>query len=263
MTSVPPPAGALGTDGHIVAQLGLRVDHTDHGVGGRGLVLPEACIPGTDVLRTSVLATWSDVVTGHAAGDTIAPRIPLTLDLEIQLVTPIRVGTVVAVEAATVKAGRTIVVAQAEFRDQASGELLAFSYASFVPSADPAAVFPDGFPRNALDGRLTEPLIDRVGSRVVERGTAEVPHRPDGLNAVGAIQGGLLVFGAEEAAASLADGPVVAESITARYLRPFVVGPARAVARGEAPGLSVVEVSDAGAGKLGLVATVRSRPLPT
>jgi acyl-coenzyme A thioesterase PaaI-like protein len=152
-------------------------------------------------------------------------------------------------------------VTTARFHDDATGGLLAVAFASFVPSPDPAAVFSDGFPKTVLEGRLSVPLAQRIGSRVVGLGTVEVPHRADGLNATGAIQGGLLAFAVEEAAASLADGPVVTESLVLRYLRPFMVGPAQAVATGDGPGVSVVEVSDAGAGKLGLVATVRTRAL--
>jgi acyl-coenzyme A thioesterase PaaI-like protein len=248
--------GAIPSE-HIIAELGLRLDHRDGRHRGRGEVLAEACAPGTDVLRTSVLATWADVLTGGAAGDAVAPRIPLTLDLEIQVVAPVRLGTVVDVEATTVKAGRTVVVTEASFRDATTGRLLAVCFASFMPSADPAAVFPDGFPKGQFEGRLSVPLAERIGSSVVSPGVVEIPHRPDGLNAVGAIQGGLLAFAAEEAAASLAEEPVVAESIVVRYLRPFLVGPARATATGK-DGVSVVSITDVGAGKLGLVATVRS-----
>ena len=89
-------------------------------------------------------------------------------------------------------------------------------------------------------------------------GVVEVPHRPDALNGVGAIQGGVLAFSAEQAAASLADGPVLAESLVIRYLRPFMVGPARAVATGDAA-LSVVHVTDS---RLRQARPHRDRPQP-
>jgi acyl-coenzyme A thioesterase PaaI-like protein len=246
---------------HIIAELGLRLDYDGEGVGGRAEVYTEACVPGTDVLRTSVLATWADVIAGVVAGYGVAPRIPLTLDLEVQVVAPAREGMVVKVDAASVKVGRTVVVTSAQFHEATTGRLLAVAFVSFVPSADPAAVFDDGFPRVVFDGRLSVPLAQRIGSLVVEPGVVEIPHRADGLNATGAIQGGLLAFAVEEAAAALAGEPVVAESLVLRYLRPFMVGPARAVATGDGPGVSVVQVSDVGAGKLGLVATVRTRAL--
>ena len=248
------------TDRHIVSELGLHVATDGDGIGGRADVFAELCVPGTDVLRTSVVATWADVLTGFVAGRAIAPRIPLTLDLEVQVGVPARLGARIDVEASVVKVGRSVVVTSAEFRDAATRDLVAVSVASFMPSADPAAVFPDGFPTFPTHRRLDEPLAERIGSRVVEPGVVEVPHRLDGLNAVGAIQGGLLAFAAEEAAASRRSAPVVAHSLGLRYLRPFVVGPARAVATGDVPDLSLVHVSDAGAGKLGLIATARTRP---
>jgi acyl-coenzyme A thioesterase PaaI-like protein len=246
--------------GHVVSELGLLLDRTGDPTHGRAEVLPEACVPGTDVLRTSVIATWADVVTGGCAGRAISPVIPLTLDLEVQIVAPIRIGTMVDVDSEAVKVGKRVVMTSAHFRDLATGELLAVAFASFMPSSNPADVFPDGFPTDFPVGRLAVPLAERVASVAVAPGVVEVPHRPDALNGVGAIQGGVLAFSAEQAAASLADGPVLAESLVIRYLRPFMVGPARAVATGDGA-LSVVHVTDSGSGKLGLTATVRNRPL--
>jgi acyl-coenzyme A thioesterase PaaI-like protein len=246
---------------HVITELGLRFENRGAVALGCGDVLPEACVPGTDVLRTSVIATWADIVTGAVAGHAISPRIPLTLDLEVQVVAPVRVGMAVLTKATSVRIGKRVVVTTAEFRDASSDELLAVAFASFMPATNPAAVFPYGFPRDIPIGRLSMPLAERIGRVVVERGVVEVPHRPDGLNAVAAIQGGLLAFAAEEAAASLTHERVLTKALVLRYLRPFMVGPARAVASGDGTALSVVQVSDAGAGKLGLVATARNRIL--
>jgi acyl-coenzyme A thioesterase PaaI-like protein len=94
----------------------------------------------------------------------------------------------------------------------------------------------------------------------IERGVVEVPRRHDGLNATGAIQGGIVALAAEEAASSLADGPVVLDAMNVRYLRPFRVGPARAVATGDA-GRAIVHITDAGSGNLGAVVTTRAHRL--
>ena len=45
-------------------------------IRGRGTVVPEACVPGTDAVRTSVVLLWADVLAGAAAGLAINPRIP-------------------------------------------------------------------------------------------------------------------------------------------------------------------------------------------
>jgi acyl-coenzyme A thioesterase PaaI-like protein len=244
----------------FIADLGLRTAADGDVVRGRAGMTAEMCVPGTDVVRTSVLATWADVITGLVAGQAVSRRIPLTLDLEVQLQGRARAGAVVESEAIVLKAGRTVVVCEARFRDAAGGTPYATAVVSFVPSPDPADVWPgDGLPLpiGMSDGRLSAPLADRVGCRVVEPGVAEVPHRLDGLNASGAIQGGLVALAAEEAISSLAAGPVVAYAINVRYLRPFRVGPARAVATGDEE-FALVHLTDLGTGKLGAVATART-----
>jgi acyl-coenzyme A thioesterase PaaI-like protein len=255
-------APAVRTGPHIIAELGLHTAFEGGAVAGRAEVVPEACIPGTDVLRTSVLATWSDVVTGFAAGHAVQPRIPLTLDLEVQVVEPPRAGMTVVSKGTVTKLGRTVVVTETPFIDEATGTLLAVSFVTFVPSPNPEHVFEGGtFPESPfVPGRLAEPLAERAGARVVERGVVEMARRTDGLNATGAIQGGLVGLAAEEAASSLADEPVVLHAFQVRYLRSFNIGPARAVAEGSSD-FSVVRLTDLGTGKLGATATARGTRL--
>ncbi len=245
----------------IVAELGLQSSkgHDLRGpvIRGTADVVAEACVPQTATLRTSVLATWADVVTGAAAGEAMNPRIPLTLDLEVQLSGEARVGDRLATEAVAIKAGRTVVVCESLFRSELSGEVIATAIASFIASPDPSHVFDGGFPDlSGMRGRLRVPLAERIGSSIAGPGVAEVPRRPDGMNATGAIQGGLVAFAAEEAALSLTSAPSVPYSLNVRYLRPFVIGPCRAEATGDACS-SVVRLFDVGTGKLGAVATVR------
>jgi acyl-coenzyme A thioesterase PaaI-like protein len=241
----------------VVAELGIQSVVHEGLVIGHSEVVPEACVPGTSILRTSVIGTWADVITGIIAGYAIDPRIPLTLDLEVHILNPARVGTRIISEATPVKVGRTVTVCEATFRDEQSGEPLAVSICSFIASPDPSHVFPGGFPLlEWMDQRLTQPLAERIGSRTIAPGMVEVPHRPDGLNASGAIQGGLLAFAAEEAALSMSERTEIVESLNLRYLRPFSAGPARAVATGTGVA-SIVRLTDVGAGKLGAIATVR------
>ena len=241
---------------NIITELGLRLDPREGGSYGEAEVRPETCLPATSVVRASVLATWADVITGLLAA-LVSPRIPLTADLEVQVQNRAEVGTTLAVEAEAVKMGRTLSLFEARFFDAESRRPVAFSYVSFVNSPDPAHVFAPGaasypFPQR----RLAIPLADRVQSRTLEPGTIEMPRLLDGLNATGAIQGGLVAFAAEQAALSLVDAPTYVDSLTIRYLRPFMTGPARAVATG-AGGAVDVRLTDAGTGKLAAVATVR------
>jgi len=241
----------------IVAELGLRTTlqgSTTHGVAR---VVDEACIPGTSTLRTSVLATWADIVTGAVAGTAINPSIPLTLDLEVQLHRLVPSGVELRLEAEAVKVGRRIILTEVRICDAASDEPFGVALVSFVASPNPEHVFEGGFPKLvALDRRLAVPLAERIDGTVVEPGTFDLPRRPDGLNLSGGIQGGIVVFGAEEAARSLFDVPTVATSLTIRYLRPFANGPARCVAEVQG-GLAVVRLTDLATGKIGALVTMR------
>ena len=108
----------------------------------------------------------------------------------------------------------------------------------------------------AVDPWLQVPLAERLQRRILEPGVVEMPRLPDGLNATGAIQGGLVAFAAEEAALSQVEGPAVVDALTVRYLRAFSVGPLRASAR-EQNGVFEIDLTDTGTGKLGAVATAR------
>jgi acyl-coenzyme A thioesterase PaaI-like protein len=240
----------------ILVELGLFVEQEGLPLVGHGDVFPEICVPGTDVLRSGVIAAWADLVTGTVAAETMDPRIALTLDLELQVLAPAVVGSRVLVEAVPVKVGRSVTVCRAEFRDAASGATVAVAFASFMASPDPGHVWDEGFSRMQLDGRLTEPLAARMQLRWPAPGVLELPHLPEGLNASGAIQGGLVAVAVEEAARSVAGADATIAMLNLRYLRPFTVGPARATATRDGH-LVLVELHDGGAGKLGALATVR------
>lgn len=223
-------------------------------------VLDTACQPGTDVLRTSVLATWADVVTGTVASHAILPRIPVTVDLETQVVRPARAGRAIAVVSKPVKVGRTIVVSDARFLDAATGDLLAYSLATFMASPNPEHTM-GRFPKTMPAAEpLAVPLAERVQRRIVEPGVVEMPRVPDGLNATGAIQGGLVGVSAEEAATSLTDEPGILGMLNLRYFRGITTGPARATATRNGR-LFTIEIVDAGSGKVGAIATARWTPL--
>jgi acyl-coenzyme A thioesterase PaaI-like protein len=241
--------------GSILAELGLRTRIDAEQVGGTALVVDELCAPATSVLRTSVLGTWADVLAGAVACEAIDPRIPLTLDLEVQVLQPIRSGTQVAMGSSAVKVGRTVILTETWFREEGDDALAAIAYLSFIASPDPGHVWPGERPRFQELARrpLEQPLAQRFGSRIVAPGVVEVPHRGDGLNLSGAIQGGLVALGIEEAALSAAGVPAYLDSLLVRYLRPSLAD-ARAVA--EAHGdRAVVRLADAATDRLAATAT--------
>ncbi|OAA27896.1 uncharacterized protein UG55_1007224 [Frankia sp. EI5c] len=241
----------------IVAELGLRSEGEGTTRRGEADVIPELCLPGTSLLRTSVLATWADVLAGTVAGQAKRPRVTVTLELEVQVRRAPRVGERVEIVATAIKIGRTVTVCETRFLDGRTGELTALSHASFVVSPNPLHVFPDGFPKVLPTGpRLTVPLAERVGRTITKPGEVEVPRRPDGLNASGAIQGGIVAFAAEEAVLSLLAEPVALSSLNVRYLRQISTGPARATARLHGA-FADVDIADAGADRLATLATAR------
>jgi acyl-coenzyme A thioesterase PaaI-like protein len=247
-----------GDPAYYVTQVAFSTLVEGDEIRGRGTVVPEACVPGTTALRTSVVTLWADVLAGAAAGLAINPRIPLTLDLEVLVRRPFTPGSPVHAKARVVRAGRSVVVTEATFGDGTDPEPLAVAVATFVPSPDTSHVFDGGFPIPVFPegARLSQPLAERLDCRVLEPGVVEMPRRLDALNAVGAIQGGAVATALEEAAASLSPEPAHLESLNVRYLRPVMTGPARAVATAVGD-LRTVRLTDTATGKLCALATAR------
>ena len=245
---------------HVVAELGLRVRLDGDGLAGDAAVTPEMHVPGTDVLRVSVLAAWSDMLTGLLSGTTIAPRVPVTLDLSVDLPRPVR-GTPTIVGAARVlKAGRSVVVLEVTFVEAGGTAPVAVGTASFMPSPDTSLTLPALRDSPSMlersNDRLTAPFAERAGCERRDNGVAELPRREDALNASNTINGGLIALVVEEAALSAAPGATVA-SLAMHYLRPARVGPLVATAITEST-VARVDVRDTGSDdRLTVTATTR------
>jgi acyl-coenzyme A thioesterase PaaI-like protein len=245
---------------HIIAELGFGVRKVGEEVHGEGSVVPEMWTPGTRCVRTAILATWVDIVAGHLAVGSFAPRVPVTLELDVHLYRPPEGFRAVEVTGRVLKAGRSVVVLGLELHDD-HGEVFGFGHGSFVAAPNPALRMPE-LPRNfeALQRRaptLQVPFAARARCQRREPGVATLERSDDGLNASGTVNGGLLALVAEEAALSLTPG-VALSSMAIRYLQPVRRGPA--VARAEVHrGVGRVEVRDAGAdGRLAVVAITRA-----
>ena len=247
------------TGGHILQELGFDVRKVGDEVHGSVPVVPELWVPGTEHLRTSVLAAWADTATGYLAVGALAPRPPVTLELDVHLHRPAPgTGRVHAV-ARTVKAGRSVVVLGVDLTTD-DDEPLGVGTASFVAVPDPGLAL--DIDATDLTGRLAGgplpvPLAERARCSRTGPGRAELARSEDGLNAVGSVNGGLVALAVEEAALSAAPGTTLS-SLSLRYLRPVRTGPAVAVADVRA-GLGRVEVHDAGRDRLlTTIATTRS-----
>ncbi len=243
---------------HVVLELGLGIERVGDELHGSAPIVPEMHVPGTDVVRTSVLATWADTVSGLLVVDVVRPRVPVTLELDVHLHCPPRDCEWIHVRGRLAKVGRSIVVPTVELTDGA-GRLLGFGAASFMVAPDPELRMPEGMTiggRPPGERRLQEPLADRVGIERPEPGVALLPRADDGLNASNTVNGGLLALAVEEASLSLTPGATL-ESLALRYLQPVRVGPAVAVAEVR-DGLGRVEVRDAGADdRCAVLATTR------
>ena len=129
----------------VVTELGLLVSQDGDMLRGEAHAVPELWVPGSTVVRTSVLATWADVLAGLLSSLTIAPRIPVTLDLDVHLSRqPVGDRDIVSV-CNVVKSGRSITVCLVRFSHRGDPEPFAVSHASFMASPNPAHVNEDGF----------------------------------------------------------------------------------------------------------------------
>jgi acyl-coenzyme A thioesterase PaaI-like protein len=234
--------------GHVLRELGLTVARGAPGeLEGTAPVVPEMWVPGTDVLRSSIIATWADTLTGLLAVDVVGPRVPVTLQLDVNLYAPPRGVTRVHATARRAKAGRAVFVAVVDIVDEI-GTPLGTSTGLFMVAPDPDVRMPDGHDPVALladpGDPLRVPLAERAGCERPSPGVAVLPRRDDGLNASGTVNGGLLALVIEEAALGAVPGTTLS-MMALRFLRAVRVGPAvaRAVAHG---GVTEVTVHDAG-----------------
>ena len=253
-------AGESHRDRHILSELGFSVRAGAEGLEGSASVIPEMHVPGTDHLRTSVLAVWGDMVTGLLAARDMGNRVPVTLELDIHLYRPAPSSGTVRAMGKPVKKGRTVFVASVDFSDD-EGEVFAFGSASFMAVPDPSVRLPDdmSFELSPPAPTLSVPLGDRAGCRRVEPGLVLLELAEDGRNSSDTMNGGLLALAVEEAAVSQSPGTTLC-ALDVRYLQPVRRGPVLARARTR-HGLCQIEVRDRGNDeRLAAMATARLFP---
>jgi acyl-coenzyme A thioesterase PaaI-like protein len=232
--------------GHILSELGFATGRSGDEIHGSAPVVPEMWVPGTTSLRTSILAAWVDLVAGLAAIGVLAPRVPVTLELDVHVYEEAPAGGTVQAVSRLVKAGRSVVVCGVDLTDH-DGRPVAIGTASFMAAPDPRLELPRHISLDAMPvprGPLRRPFAERAGCLRREPGVAVLPRSDDGLNASGSVNGGLIALVVEEAALSLTPGATLS-SMALRYLRPVRSGPAVATAEVRT-GLARVEVRDAG-----------------
>ncbi len=256
-------APRLDPDKHIISELGLSVVSTGTEMIGTAKIQPELHVPGTTCLRTSALALWADVVCGMVAALHTAPRVPVTLDLSLDLVAPPTDVEFVRLIGRMVKAGRSAITTEFTIVD-GHDELIGHGGAAFMIAPDVSLMLPDNAETlqsmAARVPRLQQPYAQRANCERLQPGVASPPHTDETGNAAGTLQGGLLALVAEEAVLSIAppeSTPLV--SLDLRYLLAWArVGPA--IATAELHGaLARVEVRDGGSNdRLCVLATGRT-----
>jgi acyl-coenzyme A thioesterase PaaI-like protein len=230
---------------HLLAELGFTSRLAGDELHATGAITPPMHVPGTSRLRISILACWADMVGGMLTMRAIAPRAPVTLELDVHLYRPAPAGGRVRAVGRVAKSGRSVTVIEVDFLDE-QGETFAFSGLSFMAAPDSSLTspLPASIDRPPREPTLMLPLADRAGCKRQQPGTAVLPRTEDGLNGVGTIHGGLLALAAEEAVLSTAPGETLS-SLGLRYLQPVRVGPAVATATIRA-GLGRVKLRDSG-----------------
>ncbi|HSZ36079.1 MAG TPA: hotdog domain-containing protein [Acidimicrobiales bacterium] len=248
---------------HVLQELGWDVGPSEEADGrmlGSAVVVPEMHAPGTSHLRTSILAAWADVVAGYLAVETVGPRVPVTLELDVHLYRPAPGAGVVRGEGKVMKSGRSVFVAGVDFLDE-EGEQFGFAAASFMAAPDERLRIAPLAGRSPLasDGaRLSMPFAERVGCERRAPGVAALAYSDEVLNASNTINGGLIALTAEEAVLSLSAAGASLASLDLRYLQAARVGPAVATAEVR-HGLGRVEVCDEGnENRLCVAATART-----
>ena len=242
-----------------MGSLGLTIDAVGDELHGRGEVLPTMWSPGTEAIRTSILVTWADVILGLLAVRVVAPRVPITLDIDVHLFQPITGIEPVRAIGRVTKLGSSTQVFSIDFIDD-SHRHLGFGHATFMPSPNPELSIPTGDwalkPFSSRRTGLTQPLTDVLECVRTAPGRVVLPNGPHAKNAANTLNGGLLAVAIEEAALSAVEGPSALTSMQLRYLRPVR---ADAVATASVhDGLGHVEVRDSVSDALAIVATTRS-----
>ena len=241
----------------MLQELGFVVRHAGETLTGSAEIAPEMLVPGTDRLRTSILAMWTDTLSGLLAAQTAAPAVPVTVELDVHLYRPLPATGGVRATGTSLRRGRTLYVAEVRFTT-GDGEPLAVGGGSFVVSPDPTVRLPSNLSigEDPPSARLTMPLAERAGCERRSPGVAVLRRSEDGLNSSRTVNGGLISLAAEEAVLGLSPGRTLC-SLGLRYLHPVRVGPVVASAS-ELGGLARVELRDAGSDdRLSVVATAR------
>lgn len=245
---------------HPIRDLGFTMHADGDRLVGHAAVTPAILIPGTETVRISVLATWVDILAGLLTARNVQPRVPVTLDLDVDLYEqPTGLGEVRAV-GQIVKAGDTATVGVVDLHDE-TGRRFGHGTATFMVTRIPGFEFTNVEEIIGLMGEshppTDVPFAEHAGCEVRAPGVTEMAFTPERANASGSLNGGLLALMVEEAALSARPGTPLG-SMSLRYLRALRVGPAVATAVAHGAVTDVVVTDEGREDVLAVFATTRT-----
>jgi acyl-coenzyme A thioesterase PaaI-like protein len=243
--AAPATSSATATGGTFLSAIpfsfGIAEDNMT--AAGETTITEQLRAPGSPFPRPSVLATIADCVAGVPAGLMITPRLSVTLDIVVRLITPAR-GENLEMRGEIVKKGRSTVAGEVFFFDAETMAPVAYSYLTFMGSPRPQD-HPPAFSRGMrTPGMIELPFPEHVGASIIEPGVVEMECTPFVVQAAGSLQGGAVALLGELAAETLTGSPVI--DLDIRYLNSVRVGPGRATATLLGQGVVRVEVRDQG-----------------
>jgi len=210
----------------------FELDETDARALGEVGLSPEVCTPSGRWPRISVLHAIADMVVGISLFSLINPAIPVTVDMSMRFVTP-PTGDRLDLEVLLHKVGKKVQTGETIFRDPVTREVVAIGLQVFAATPDPKAFVSSTSRSMRTTGALAKPFAQQMGVRTLHPGLVEMDRGQGRGNAMGGLQGGLVVLLGEMAVESLAEREVV--ELEVNYLRSVAVGPgqAKAVQLGE------------------------------
>ncbi len=199
---------------HFVGRLWMTVQVHDGVATARAPVQRECFAVGSTTHRTGILATYLDVVGGHAPNGALAP----TLDLRVQVVGPTPQSGDIVFRAVPLRVGRRFVVTATTMAAADSGVVFAHGVTTFlnnelnmvIPAPPPIAPYP-----------MAEGSFDAFVGPMVhdERSLAVQLDRRLSNGHQGTMQGGAQALLAELVAQhAIGRGPMTARELDIRYL---------------------------------------------
>lgn len=233
----------------FIWDIGYEFDLDGHDGVGVFHVSDALRVPGSPLVRISVLATVADILTGTPASRAVEPAAALTVDLTMRTYRAPAADRL-DMRGTIVKLGSRILVTEATFHEPGRTDadaVVASCTLGFTASPRPQDMFRHPEKRRIPVSRpnMNRPFAEQLGARVLAPGVVEIDRYPYVMQPYGTLQGGVVALLGELAGESVLGAPIT--GLEVRYLSAVRVGPARTTTTRVSPTTARVEVRDAGA----------------